>query len=68
LTFNLAYDVEDDAQSLPTRLSADIARAIAQVAEISEGLESGRLPPSPVTVRRLERATAVLEALVAHLP
>lgn len=68
LTFSLAYDVEDDPGPSRTQLSADIAIAIAEVAEISEGLESGRIPATPLTVRRLEQATAALESLVAQLP
>jgi hypothetical protein len=68
LTLNLAYDVEDDPLSSRSKLSADIAIAIAEVAEISEGLESGRTPATPLTVRRLEQATAALESLVAQLP
>lgn len=68
MTLNLAYDMEDDPGSSRTQLSADIAIAIAEVAEISEGLESGRTPATPLTVRRLEEATVALESLVAQLP
>lgn len=68
MTFHLAYDLEDDPGSEHVQLSADIAAAIARVATISEGLESGRVAPTPATVRRLERATADLELLVAQLP
>jgi hypothetical protein len=67
LTFHLAYDVEDDAGREHVQLSADIAAAIARVATISEGLESGRVAPTPATVRHLEEATADLERLVAQL-
>ena len=67
MTFHIAYDEEDEA-ARHVQLSADIAAAIARVATITEGFESGRVTATPASVRLLENATAELEHLVAQLP
>ena len=67
LTPQLAPDLLDDNDPKPDT-SREVAAAIAAVAEIMYGMESGRLPATPETVARLQRATAELEALVAQLP
>ena len=63
-----AFQLPDEPASAQLTPGQQVAAAIAEVAELMNALESGKLAPSAGSVLRLQRATAELEALVARLP